>query len=82
MKTSNMSKLSFYRKYKSDHYKIARYITPVNNRRHKVLWQSSEAVNIDSKLKLVDILKFIMNIPPDMNNCQEKKEFVIYAKIK
>ena len=82
MKTSNMSKLSFYRKYKSDHYKIERYITLVNNRRHKVLWQSSDAVHIDSKLKLVDILKFIMSIPLGMNNCQEKKEFVIYAKIK
>ena len=30
-----MSKLSFYRKYKSDHYKIERYITPVHNRRHR-----------------------------------------------
>ena len=35
MKTSNMSKLNFYRKYKSDHYKIERYITLVNNRRHR-----------------------------------------------
>ena len=35
MKTSNMSKLSFHKKYKSDHYKIERYITLVYNRRHK-----------------------------------------------
>ena len=35
MKSSNMIKLSFYRKYKSDHDKIERYITLVNNRRHR-----------------------------------------------
>ena len=35
VKTSNMSKLSFYRKYKSDHYKIEGYITLVHNRRHR-----------------------------------------------
>ena len=34
VKTSNMSKLSFYGKYKSDH-KIERYVTLVNNRRHR-----------------------------------------------
>ena len=47
-----------------------------------MLWQGSDAVHIDSKLKLVDILRFIMNIPLGMNNYQGKKEFVIYAKIK
>ena len=45
-----------------------------------MLWQSSDAV--DSQLKLVDILKFIINIPLGMNSYEEKKEFVIYAKIK
>ena len=35
MKTFNMSKLSFYGKYKSHHYKVERYITLVNNRRHR-----------------------------------------------
>ena len=34
-KTSNMSKLSFYRKYNSDYYKIERYITLAHNRRHR-----------------------------------------------
>ena len=34
MKTSNMSLLNFYRKYKSDH-KIERHITLVNNIRHR-----------------------------------------------
>ena len=34
VKTSNMNKLSFYRKYKSDH-KIEKYITLVNKRRHR-----------------------------------------------
>ena len=35
VQTSNMSKLNFHGKYKSDHYKKERYITPVNNRRHR-----------------------------------------------
>ena len=64
MKTSNMSKLSFYRKYKSDHNR-ARYNTPVDNRRHR---------SALAKLKLVDILKFITNIPLRTNNYQEKKD--------
>ena len=46
-----------------------------------MLWQSSNALHIGSKLKLVDKLKFMMNIPLGTNNCQEKKEFDICKDI-
>ena len=83
MKTSNMSKLRFYRKYKSDHYKIERYITLLKITEDiEVVWQSSDAVHIDSKLKLVGILKFIMNIPLGMDNYQEKKRICDICKDK
>ena len=82
VKTSNMSKLSFYRKYKSDHYKIERYITLVHNRRHKGALAKLRCSAHRLKIELGRGIKFIMNIPLGMNNYQEKKEFVIYAKIK
>ena len=47
-----------------------------------MLWQSSDAVHIDSKLKLVDILKFIMNIPVSMNNYRKKKRICDVCKDK
>ena len=79
LKTSNMSKLSFYRKYKSDHNKIERYITLVNDRRHR---SALAKLRCSAHGLKIGIGRFIMNIPLGMNNYQEKKEFVIYAKIK
>ena len=45
-----------------------------------MLWQSSDA--IESKLKLVDILKFIMNIPLSMNQLPREKRISDICKDK
>ena len=50
-------KLSFYRKYNSDHYKIERYITLVHNRRHRSALAKLRCSAHRLKIELVRCIK-------------------------
>ena len=83
VKTSNINKLSFYRKYKSDHYKIERYNTLVNNRRHRSALAKHRCSAHRLKIEIGRYIKVYHEHTTRYEQLpREKKEFVIYAKIK
>ena len=80
VKTSNMSRLSFYRKYKSDH-KIERYITLVNNRRHRSALAKLRCSPHRLKIEIGRYIKVYNEHTTTYEQLPRKKEFVIYAKV-